>query len=69
MKRKHKKRIRKPTIPKVGMTIIAYKEKEEIKQKLRMIAAKQGHGSMGRVVRQAVREYLSFQDGNGDVAA
>jgi Holliday junction resolvasome RuvABC DNA-binding subunit len=40
------------------LVLIGYKDKKEVKQKLRMIAARQGHGSISRIIRDAVKYYL-----------
>ena len=43
---------------KVSPVIIPYKDTLDVKQKLLLLAAKQGHGKVMWVVREAVSEYL-----------
>jgi len=48
-----------PEVPPKSVVLITYKEKKEVKQELRMLAAMQGHGSVSRIVRLAVDQYLN----------
>jgi len=41
-----------------AMVLIGYKETPEIRQALRMAAAKEGHGSVSALIRKAVTAYL-----------
>lgn len=48
-----------PETRKVG---VYYLEDKEVKQALRVIAAEDGHNSLGKVIRNAVRQYLETRD-------
>ena len=51
-----------PVPDKDGMIVIVFKDTLLTRQKLLDLAAKQGHGVMGEVVRRAVRQYLGKED-------
>lgn len=35
-----------------------YQERKEVKHALRIVAAEQGHGSIGKVIREATKQFL-----------
>jgi uncharacterized protein YfaQ (DUF2300 family) len=53
-------------VPKTKMVGIYYLDRKEVKQALRVIAAKDGHNSLGKVIRSAVRLYLKDRDPDGE---
>ena len=45
---------------------ILYKEDRRIRDALRTLAIKQGHNSIGKIIRNAVLRYLSDEDPDGN---
>jgi len=65
MRKRIRERKAKPP-PKNDMVGVYYLEDKEVKQALRVIAAKDGHNSLGKVIRSAVRLYLIDRDPDGE---